>query len=127
MGCLWKKYHNGLGHYCPTLTKYQCEDMGLHEFFNPSDIASCITFHIKLLSSFCFLCKVYRDILNIFMLLVNVKNVSVHFTIKTEKKRAILYENLCMKPWGGRCMDLVQTHKCSLLIMGPHIFQIKLC
>ena len=25
-----------------------------------------------------------------------------------------------------RCMDLVQTHKCSLLIMGPHIFQIKL-
>ena len=28
---------------------------------------------------------------------------------------------------GGRCMYLVQTHKCSLLIMGPHIFQIKLC
>ena len=26
-----------------------------------------------------------------------------------------------------RCMDLVQTHKCSLLIMGPNIFQIKLC
>ena len=26
-----------------------------------------------------------------------------------------------------RCMDVVQTHKCSLLIMGLHIFQIKLC
>ena len=25
-----------------------------------------------------------------------------------------------------RCMDLVQTNKCSFLIMGPHIFQIKL-
>jgi hypothetical protein len=23
-------------------------------------------------------------------------------------------------------MDLVQTHKCLLLIMGPHVFQIKL-
>ena len=26
-----------------------------------------------------------------------------------------------------RWMNLVQTHKCSLLIMGPYIFQIKLC
>ena len=31
------------------------------------------------------------------MILVNVENVSVHFTLKTEKKRAILYEKLCMK------------------------------
>ena len=30
-------------------------------------------------------------------------------------------------PRVGRCMDLVQTHKCSLLTMGPHVFQIKLC
>ena len=25
-----------------------------------------------------------------------------------------------------RCMDVEQTHKCLLLIMGPHVFQIKL-
>ena len=28
---------------------------------------------------------------------------------------------------GDRCVDLVQTNMCSLLIMGPHIFQIYLC
>ena len=29
--------------------------------------------------------------------------------------------------WICICKNLVQTQKCSLLIMGPHIFQIKLC
>jgi hypothetical protein len=31
------------------------------------------------------------------MLLVNVKNVSVHFTLKIGKNTAIFYEKLCMK------------------------------
>ena len=37
-----------------TLTKYHDEGMGLHEFFHHSGIVSCITFHMKLLSSFHF-------------------------------------------------------------------------
>ena len=29
--------------------------------------------------------------------------------------------------WLCKDLNLVQTHKCSLLIMGLHIFKIKLC
>ena len=36
------KYHSGLS----TLKKYQCDSMGLQEFFHHSAIVSCITFHI---------------------------------------------------------------------------------
>ena len=37
--------------------------------------------------------------------------------------RAKLY----IKPRGCKESILVQTHKCSILIMGLHIFEIKLC
>jgi hypothetical protein len=43
-------YHSGLS----THTKYHFEGMVLHDFFYQPDILPCITFHIKLLSSFRF-------------------------------------------------------------------------
>ena len=49
---------------------------------------------------------VYRDILNVFMVWLNVSNVSVYFTCKTGKKRSILYEKLCMKVY----LDDEKTH-----------------
>ena len=52
--------------------KYHYEGMVLHDFFHHPDILPCITFHLKLLSSFRVSSKVYRDILNISMLWLNV-------------------------------------------------------
>ena len=53
-----------------------------------------------------------------------------NFSAGNKKHYGLFYQKssrywICNDIWGGRCMDLVQTHKCSLLIMGPHIFQIK--
>ena len=57
----------------------------------------------------------------------------ISFTVKKAKHlQSIVDEKeeppclLYMTRGCSRCMGLVQTHKCSLLIMGPHIFQIKL-
>ena len=42
-----------------------------------------------------------------------------------ENRHEIYFAQFPHEPGICRCMDLVQTHKCSLLIMGPHTFQIK--
>ena len=39
----------------------------------------------------------------------------------------MIWKYLCRDIGICRHMNLVQTHKCSFLIMGLHIFQIKLC
>ena len=49
------------------------------------------------------------------MILVNVENVSVHFTLKTEKKRAILYEKLCMKLYMSDEILLGLKNQCDKL------------
>ena len=43
--------------------KYQCDSMGLHEFFYHSAVVSCITFHVWKSVDCYFSNKVYRDIL----------------------------------------------------------------
>ena len=46
--------------------KYQCDSMGLHEFFHHSAIVSCITFHVWKSVDCYFSNKVFRDILRFF-------------------------------------------------------------
>ena len=77
--------------------KYQCDSMGLHEFFHHSAIVSCITFHIWKSVDCYFSNKVYRDILrNSYVLRKTLKCICTLY-MKKWNLQIFIYEKLCMK------------------------------
>ena len=67
--------------------------------------------------SVCFLTRIKdQGHLNVHKEQTRLKSLSV-----SKAEQELFQTGMC------RLMNLVQTHKCSLLIMGLHIFQIKLC
>ena len=59
--------------------------------------------------------------------LLKVDLFRINFVSKKCAKHYALAQNMGAKTRGCKESILVQTHKCSLLIMGLHIFEIKLC
>ena len=90
--------------------KYQCDSMGLHEFFHHSAIVSCITFHVWKSVDFYFSNKVYRDISrNSYVLTKTLKCLCTLYLKKTQStdfhKWKVMHE-IIAEWWKNTCRPL---------------------